>query len=168
MNNLGLECLCNDTPAKVDRAEILRHAPCAVIALALIGLAVAVYDSYMIYSGLPLWCPPPIDGCNEVAASPHAQILGLPVGYYGVVFYLYMVGLAALLALDPVSRGLRLGVILCAGLGVLFSLYFMVLQVAFIRAFCIYCLISAVTTLLLAVVAAVNAAKPIRAGWAAA
>jgi hypothetical protein len=44
-------------------------------------------------------------------------------------------------------------VILCAGLGVLFSLYFMVLQVALIRAFCIYCLISAVTTLLLAVVA---------------
>ena len=81
MNNLGLECLCNDTPAKVDRAEILRHAPCAMIALALIGLAVAVYDSYMIYSGLPLWCPPPIDGCNEVAASPHARILGLPVGY---------------------------------------------------------------------------------------
>ncbi len=125
----------------VRKSFATRHAP-EMIALALIGLAVAAASTIdiddMIYNGLPLWCPPPIDGCNEVAASPYARILGLPVGYYGVVFYLYMVGLAVLLALDPHSSGLRLGVILCAGLGVLFSLYFMVLQVAFIRAFCIY------------------------------
>jgi len=79
-----------------------------MMALALIGLGVAAYDSYMIYIGQPLWCPPPVDGCNEVAASPYARILGLPVGYYGVVFYLYMFGLAALLAFDPVSRGCAL------------------------------------------------------------
>jgi uncharacterized membrane protein len=36
---------------------------------------------------------------------------------------------------------------------VAFSLYFMVLQVGFIRAFCIYCLVSVVTTVLLAVTA---------------
>jgi uncharacterized membrane protein len=128
-----------------------------MLVLALIGLAVAFYDSYMIHNGLTLWCPPPIDGCNEVAASPYARILGLPVGNYGVVFYLYMFGLAALLAFDPYSRGLRLGAVLYTGMGVLFSLYFMMLQVAFIHAFCIYCLISAVTTLLLAAAAVVHA-----------
>ena len=70
-----------------------------MMALALIGLTAAVFDFYTIYIGQPLWCPPPIDGCNEFAARPYARILGLPVGYYGVVFYLYMFGLAALLAL---------------------------------------------------------------------
>jgi uncharacterized membrane protein len=167
MNSRGLDYICGCAPIDDNSTKMARHAPCAMMALALIGLAVAVYDSSMIYIGQPLWCPPPVDGCNEVAASPYARILGLPVGYYGVVFYLYMFGLAALLAFDPVSRGLRLGAILCAGLGVLFLLYFMVLQVALIRAFCIYCLISAVTTLLLAV-AAVAHAKPIRVGQAAA
>jgi uncharacterized membrane protein len=129
------------------------RAPAVMLALALIGLAVALYDSYAIYRGQLLWCPPPIDGCNEVAASPYARILGLPVGYFGVIYYLYMAALAALLAFDTLSPGLRWGAVLYAALGVAFSLYFMVLQIAFIRAFCIYCLVSAATTVLLAVTA---------------
>jgi uncharacterized membrane protein len=124
-----------------------------MIAFAAIGLTVALYDSYAIYNGQLLWCPPPIDGCNEVAASPYARILGLPVGYYGVVYYLYMFGLAALLAYDPTSPGLRNGAVFYASLGVLFSLYFMSLQLGYIRAFCIYCLVSALMTALLAVAA---------------
>ena len=128
-------------------------APTLMIAFALIGLAVAFYDSYSIYNGQMLWCPPPINGCNEVAASPYARIFDLPVGYYGVVYYVYMCGLAALLAYDPLSRGLRIGAVLYTALGVLFSLYFMALQVGYIRAFCIYCLVSAVSTVLLTVAA---------------
>lgn len=129
------------------------HAPYAMLALALVGTAVAFYDSYAIYNSQPLWCPPPINGCNEVANSAYARIYDVPVGYYGVVYYLSMAGLAALLAIDPFSRALRLAALGYAGLGVGFSIYFMVLQAAFIRAFCIYCLISAVTTLLLFIAA---------------
>ena len=40
-----------------------------------------------------------------------------------------------------------------ATLGTCFSIYFMYLQIAFIHAFCIYCLVSAVTTLLLFIAA---------------
>ena len=128
-------------------------APTLMIAFALIGLAVAFYDSYSIYNGQTLWCPPPINGCNEVAASPYARIFDLPVGYYGVVYYVYMSGLAALLAYDPLSRALRIGAVLYTALGVLLSLYFMALQIVYIRAFCIYCLVSAVITVLLTVAA---------------
>ena len=128
-------------------------APTLMIAFALIGLAVAIYDSYSIYNGQTLWCPPPINGCNEVAASPYARIFDLPVGYYGVVYYVYMSGLAALLAYDPLSRALRIGAVLYTALGVLLSLYFMALQIVHIRAFCIYCLVSAVITVLLTVAA---------------
>ncbi|MGA8293502.1 MAG: vitamin K epoxide reductase family protein [Rhodoplanes sp.] len=139
-------------------------APSLMIAFALIGLAVAFYDSYSIYNGQLLWCPPPINGCNEVAASPYARIFDLPVGYYGVVYYLHMFGLATLLTYDPLSRGLRVGAVLYAALGVLLSLYFMVLQVGYIRAFCIYCLVSAASTGLLTVAAVWHLkAAPIRA-----
>ncbi len=113
------------------------------------GLSVAFYDSYAIYNGQALWCPPPINGCNEVASSTYARIFGLPVGYFGTVYYLYMLCLAALLVFDPLSRGLLLGAVAYAALGVCFSIYFLSLQIGFIHAFCIYCLISAMITLLL-------------------
>ena len=129
------------------------RAPEIMLALALVGLAIAFYDAYAVYNGQALWCPPPINGCNEVANSPYARIYDLPVGYYGVVYYLYMFGLAALLALDPFSRGLRFAALAYSALGVCFSIYFMYLQIAFIHAFCIYCLVSAVTSLLLFVAA---------------
>src|ERR1043166_3626082 len=61
-------------------------APYFMIALALIGVVDAFYDSYMIYTDQLLWCPPPIDGCNIVASSPHARIVGVPLGYFGFLF----------------------------------------------------------------------------------
>ena len=129
------------------RGEIAGIA--AMLVLALIGIIDAFYDSYAIYNGQPLWCPPPIDGCNTVASSPYAHILGLPVGYFGVAYYLCMFGIAALLAIAPISRGLRLSALLGAAIGVSFSMYFMYIQITYIHAFCIYCVISAVLTLFL-------------------
>jgi uncharacterized membrane protein len=128
-------------------------APTLMLVFAFIGIADAFYDSYAIYTGQLLWCPPPIDGCNTVLNSPYARIVGIPLGYFGLIFYLYMFPFAALLAFDPLSRGLRLGALLYAALGVSSSIYFMYIQLAFIHAFCIYCLISAVLTLLLLIAA---------------
>src|ERR1019366_2193193 len=127
--------------------------PYVLLALALVGIAVAFYDAHQLYNGQMLWCPPPIDGCNEVANSPYARIFNLPVGDFGVVYYLYMFGLAALLAFDPFSRGLRFAALAYSPFGVCFSIYFMYLQIAFIHAFCIYCIVSALTTLLLLIAA---------------
>jgi uncharacterized membrane protein len=129
------------------------YAPYLMLALALVGISIAFYNACAIYNDSALWCPAPIDGCNEVASSPYAHIFNLPVGYFGVIYYLYMFGLAALLAFDPLSRGLRYAALVYAALGVCFSIYFMYLQIAFIQAFCIYCLASAVTTLLLFIAA---------------
>lgn len=127
-----------------------------MLLFAAIGIADAFYDSYAIYNGQLLWCPPPIDGCNTVANSPYARVAGVPLGYLGVVFYSVMFALAALLLFDPFSRGLRWGALVYAALGVSGSIYFMVVQLAFIHAFCIYCLISGVLTLLLLTAALVH------------
>lgn len=131
----------------------LFYPPYVMLALAAVGVTVAFYDAYSLYNGQALWCPPPINGCNEVANSAYARIYNLPVGYYGVVYYFYMFGLAALLAYEPFARGLRFAALAYAAAGVGFSIYFAYLQIAFIHAFCIYCLVSAVTTVLLTVAA---------------
>src|SRR5471030_939571 len=106
-------------------AQHARTAPYLMLGLALIGIIDAFYDSYAIYSGQLLWCPPPIDGCNTVAGSPYAHILGLPVGYFGFAYYLCMFALAVLLTSAPNSRRLRVGALIFSAIGVSFSIYFM-------------------------------------------
>lgn len=127
-------------------------APRVMLALAVIGIADAFYVAQASYTGRALWCPI-IEGCNTVVQSPYARIAGVPLSYFGLIFYLYMLGLAALLALDPLSRGLRLGAVLYAALGVSYSIYGSYIQLSAIRAVCVYCLISAVLTVLLLVAA---------------
>ena len=124
-------------------------APYLMLVFALVGVAIAFYDSHAIYTGRLLWCPPPIDGCNIVLQSPYGRIYGVPIGYFGFLFYLIMFAIAALLAFDPFSRGLRVGALLYTAIGVASSILFMFIDLTLIHAFCIYCAISAVLTLLL-------------------
>jgi len=130
--------------------------PRLMLLFALTGVAVASYDSYAIATGQPLWCPPPIDGCNIVANSPYARFFGVPLGYLGVVSYVMMFTLGALLAFRPFSRALRRGVLVYAAMGVASSICFLFIEITFIHAFCVYCLVSAVLTILLLVAAFVH------------
>ena len=84
-----------------------------------------------------------------VINSPYARVFGVPMSYYGFIYYVFMFGLAARLAFDPFSTSLRFRAILYAALGAVSSIYFVYLQLGIIRAVCSYCLISAVTSLLL-------------------
>ena len=123
--------------------------PMLLLALALVGIADASYDSYAIFLGRELWCPPPIDGCNTVANSPYARISGVPLGYLGVVFYVGMASIAALLVHAPASRALRSIALAYSGIGLLASGVFFYIQLNYIHAFCVYCMISAVLTVFL-------------------
>jgi uncharacterized membrane protein len=62
---------------------------------------------------------------------------------------LYMFALAARLAFEPFSNSLRFRAILYAAMGAISSMYFIYLQIRFIRELCSYCLISAVVSVLL-------------------
>jgi uncharacterized membrane protein len=119
-----------------------------MLALTVIGIADAAYVAHGNYTGAPLWCPI-LDGCNIVINSPYARVFGVPMSYYGFIYYVFMFGLAARLAFDPFSNSLRFRAILYAALGAVSSMYFIYLQFGIIRAVCSYCLISAVTSLLL-------------------
>ncbi len=123
-------------------------APYLMLGLTLIGIADAIYVAHGNYTGRPLWCPV-IDGCNAVVNSPYSRVFGVPMSYFGFIYYLYMFALAARLAFDPLSRSLRFRAVLYAGMGAASSMYFMYLQLGFIRDLCSYCIISAVITVLL-------------------
>ena len=137
-----------DKPTVVTGSGKVALPAYCMLALTLIGIAVAVYVARGNYTGQPLWCPI-IDGCNVVVNSPYSRVFGVPMSYFGFIYYLYMFALAARLAFEPFSNSLRFRAVLYAAMGAVSSMYFMYLQVAFIREVCSYCLIAAVTSLLL-------------------
>ncbi len=123
-------------------------APFYLISAALIGLGDALYLSYYQHLGIVPGCA--LTGCEQVLTSAYSKFQGVPLSYLGLVFYVYMLALAVLLAFDPTSKGLRLGVLLYTGVGLGLSLVFeFVIQIGIIHAICQYCLISAITTLAL-------------------
>ncbi len=122
-------------------------APFYLIAATFVGLGDVFYLAYFHLLGLVPTCA--ISGCEIVLTSPYSSPLGVPFAYIGVVYYMYMLGLAILLAYDPTSKGLRLGALAYTAIGLLCSIGFELFQFFVIGALCLYCGISALTTLVL-------------------
>lgn len=115
----------------------------AIILLALIGLADSTFLFAKRLTGEPIPCVLGFTGCDEVAKSEHSVLFGIPLSAYGMAFYLG-IGILTLLYADTkkfLFAKLMLG---ATTLGFLMSLYFIYVQKFLIKAFCIYCIISAI------------------------
>ena len=132
-----------------DRASV------AVPALAVIGMGVAAYLTYVETSGTLAVCGP-VGDCNAVQQSAYARVGGVPVGLLGLAGYALMLvawGASGLRRQD-VARWATLGLLVMAFVGVLSSIYLTFLEPFVIGATCMWCLTSAVImTLLLWLVA---------------
>ena len=122
-------------------------APYIVLALAMVGLGDTLYLSYFQYLNLIPSCT--IGGCAVVLTSAYSKFFGVPLSYIGLVYYMYLLCLSLLLIIDPRSYALRLGTVVYTAIGLLLSIYFeFYIQAYLIGALCMYCAISAATTLL--------------------
>ena len=101
--------------------------PFWIIAATFVGIGDTLFLAYYQYLGITPTCAL-LHGCEKVLTSPYSKFFGLPLAYFGLVFYAYMLGLAILLAIDPTSRGLRFGLMLYATAGLLSSLAFESIQ----------------------------------------
>jgi len=124
-------------------------APFYLIAATFIGIADTLFLSYYHLLNLTPGCA--IGGCEIVLTHPSAVLYGanIPLAYLGLIYYAYMLALAALLAYDPRSKGLRLAVLGYTAVGLLCSIAFELFQFFVIGAMCLYCGISAFVTLVL-------------------
>jgi uncharacterized membrane protein len=107
-------------------------------ALALLGLAVATYLAIEHARGAAPVCTAG-GGCEVVAKSDYATILGVPVAALGVLAYLGL--LASALARGDLAR---VGGFAIAFGGFAFSLYLTYLELFVIDAICQWCVASAV------------------------
>lgn len=115
-----------------------------IIILAVLGLGDSIYLAVKAATHSSLFCEigAGLDGCNTVAQSPYSRPFGIPLAYLGVVFYALLLG-AALAALWKHHQHFHRALLAVAGIGALFSVAFLYIQLALIEAVCIYCLASA-------------------------
>ena len=119
----------------------------AIAALAVVGLAISIYLTYVHYAGIEPVCSS-ISNCERVQTSEYAELVGIPVAVLGIVGY------AAIL----VSLWMRVDVTaLLAYLALAFSAYLTWAEVFKIDAICQWCVASAIITLAIAVLATVRA-----------
>jgi uncharacterized membrane protein len=115
-------------------------------ALALVGLAIATYLLTMRLVGEPPVCGP-VRGCDTVAASEYATVLGLPVALYGVAWSLVVAVASGMWWL----RAARPALYAAYGLGIIglaAVAYLTYLEIAVIEAVCIWCVTYAITVVL--------------------
>ena len=164
-----------------------------LVILPLIGFADASYISYEKLSGKPVACGEGFD-CGKVLNSEWASIGPVPLSILGMLFYAVVLTLAIahFLELDPLRSKTHTQTIKTltpwstfrlltpfqllvplATFGALFSLYLVFLMGVIIQGWCLFCLISAATSLsiFLVTLASIYIAKPPLAGlrvWLAA
>ncbi|MDQ6887271.1 MAG: vitamin K epoxide reductase family protein, partial [Gemmatimonadota bacterium] len=121
------------------------RARMVVATLSLIGLLVALYLTLFKIGVIgELTCR--IGSCETVNTSRWSVLLGLPVAAWGMAAYATLLALS-LIGLQPSfdrSRSIAWGLAAVSGAGVLFSAWLTYLELAVIRAICIWCVTSAV------------------------
>lgn len=117
-----------------------------------VGIAETAYLIRERYASRKPICPIG-GGCSQVLESQYNKTLGIYNDLLGLVFYVTMAFIAALLLLEVgLSTPLNQIVALCTGIALLMSARFFYLQWRVIRAWCFWCLLSALTILLMSLI----------------
>ena len=110
-----------------------------MVALAVLGVAIAAYLTYVHYSGAQVACTAG-QSCVKVQTSQWSRLAGVPVALIGLVGYLAIV--ASLVAPDREESRLATLVLTLSGFG--FSAYLTYRELFSIHAICEWCAGSAV------------------------
>jgi uncharacterized membrane protein len=119
----------------------------AIAGLALLGLAISAYLTWVHYAGIEPVCTG-ISDCERVQSSDYAELVGVPVAVLGLLGYSTIV--ASLWTRVEVTA-------LLAYLAVAFSAYLTWAEVFKIDAICQWCVASALITVAIAVLATLRA-----------
>lgn len=114
----------------------------------LIGLVDAIYLTVQHLTGRGVRCTV-VAGCSAVLSSRYAVIGGMPLAALGAVAYFTAFSCATLALFGSVRSRMGLRMMAAAMLGM--TLWLLYVQAFVLRAFCSYCLLSALMTFLLAV-----------------
>ena len=122
-----------------------------IYVFSLIGIADTCYLVYHKIKGTDVACPFfPKEWCKKVQYAPQSKTFGIPNSMAGLGMYSLILILTILFSNGGVPF---LPIQIIVGIGFLFSLYFTYVQAFVLRAFCTWCVVSAINFVVLAVVA---------------
>jgi uncharacterized membrane protein len=119
-----------------------------LIVLAVVGLAIASYVTYVHYAGIKPACTAG-ESCTKVQTSVYSKLVGVPVALIGLIGYVAI--LASLLA--PENETTRLATMSFTLIGFGFSAYLTYRELFSIHAICEWCVASAVVMTVLMLLA---------------
>jgi uncharacterized membrane protein len=134
-----------------DRTDRRLHR--ALVLVALVGIGIAGYLTYVHYRGLSPICALN-EGCEKVQSSRYAKVGGVPVPLIGLVGYVAI--LASLFVRGELAR---LATAAMAIGGFAFSVYLTSLELFTIDAICQWCVGSAIVMTALAILATIRALR---------
>ncbi len=116
-----------------------------VLALSFVGYLDSLYLTIAHYREFTPRCSV-IRGCETVLTGRFSSFLGIPTSVFGVVFYLLIFYLAVATIASSAGR-LCLVLKLAASVGLLVSALLFLAEALVLKAYCQYCIISAVASL---------------------
>jgi len=112
-----------------------------------IGILDTLYLSYHSIKKTPVACWFfPEEWCRKVQASPQSKTFGIPNSFLGLAMYV-SIFVSTLLFMQGVVPFFFISVIVT--IGFLFSMYFTYVQARVLRAFCTWCVLSAINFIVL-------------------
>ncbi len=121
----------------------------AIAGLGFIGLADSAYLTLDHYIALPLPCTI-THGCETVLTSAYAMVGPVPLAVFGIIFYLALSFLALyILTSSEIKRSFVNALFGLITIGFGMSVIFESIQAFLIHAYCQYCALSALDTLIL-------------------
>lgn len=123
----------------------------ASLFLAVIGLAISVYLSYVHYNPDALVCG--AGNCDIVQASQYSKMFGIPIALLGVAMFLFLIAGLILREKRPVwSDVISTGILIMLIAAVLYWAYLTYLELNVIHAICQWCVATSIVTVILLVV----------------
>lgn len=120
-----------------------------IILMSILGFMDSLYLAFEHFSSSPAPCGTGIlSGCNAVLESEYAIFLGVPLVVWGLIHY-GVLSYVSFLALSSKKIIWKKWLTVQSMIGVLMSAYLVALQLFVIKSICIYCMISAVVSLII-------------------
>lgn len=131
------------------QALVPRWLIITVLILSFVGFIDATYLSIEHFLGQVPPCNISVFNCASVTQSQYSLIFGIPVALFGSVYYLVMLIVSIFTLSGGISKYLKLFLVFLTPVGFIFSLYFLSIQAFIIKAWCVYCVFSALVSIAL-------------------
>jgi uncharacterized membrane protein len=130
-----------ETRAASEHRAAPRWAAPITLVLSLLGLGVSIYLTIEHYTGnTGLACPESSTvNCAKVTTSPESIVAGIPVAVLGLPFFVAMIAASLPPAWRLDAAWLRLARVVAVGVGMVFVLYLVYVELFRVSAICLWC-----------------------------